>query len=106
MNMTKRDKTFLIGAVLLIMIVISWGQISMFWTETTCAKIIDIKQSRGNYVWFVYNRNGETVKDNMSLSFFSVKTLEKLQKKECCLIRYSTFWPYKVEIIDDDLKAK
>lgn len=105
-NMSKKGIIVTVCLILPLLLFILWGQISMKWSKTTCANILKIERSRGYYVWFNYDRNGTMVKDNMTLSSFKFKNLYELKKKKCCNIKYSIFWPYRVEIIDKELKSE
>lgn len=106
MKVSKRDLIIAVSVLSLVIGLIVWSNISMNWSKKTCAKILYIERSRGYYVWFTYNRNGEDVKDNMALNHFKYGNIKDLQQNKCCMIQYSIYWPYKVEIIDDELKAE
>lgn len=105
MKLSKRDVVIAISSFCLIFILIFWSKISMYWSKSTCAEILYIERSRGYYVWMSFERNNKIVKDNILLSSFKYHNLKDLQKKECCEIKYSIYWPYNIEIIDEDLKA-
>jgi hypothetical protein len=106
MKIGLRDKFIAISIFSILILLFIWMPISMNWSEKTCAKILYIERSRGYHVWFTYNRNGLDVKDHMPLGSFNRKTIDELRMKECCDIKYSIYWPYKVEIIDKELKAE
>ena len=100
MKINKRDKVILIWIITFIVAVIVWVQISMNWSNVTCAKITHLKRSRGWKVYISFERNGEIVEDRVDRSYFRYKNLKDLQKKGCCEIRYSIYWPYNIEIIE------
>jgi hypothetical protein len=102
---SRKDKIIGISAVSIGLILFLWVHISMYWTETTCAKITSLKYSRGLKVYFVYDRNGKKISDNVNLSSFRYTKLKDLKSKKCCFVEYSIFWPYNIEIIDKDLRA-
>jgi hypothetical protein len=106
MNISKRDKNVLIIVVIFVVSIITWIQISMYWSKTTCAKIVSIKYARGTYVNIQFVKNGEIVGDRVEIAYFRYKNLKDLQKKECCEIKYSIYWPYNIQIIDEELKAR
>jgi hypothetical protein len=105
-KISKRDKIIVACLLSIALLFFIWIQISMNWTEVTCAKITRLDRNRGWKVCFVYERNGKVVEDQSSISFFKYKNIYDLQKNECCEIKYSIYWPYRVEIIDKDLKAE
>jgi len=78
----------------------------MNWSKRACARVLFIERSRGYYVWLEFLRNDKLVRDNILLSSFKYNNLKDLQKKECCEIKYSIYWPYNIEVIDKDLKAE
>ena len=106
MKVSKRDKIIVVSILTIALSFFIWIQVSMNWSKNACAKILYIERSRGYYVWFIYDRNGYVVKDNMALNYFKYGNIQDLQQKECCKIKYSIYWPYRVEIIDKDLKAE
>lgn len=106
MKIIKRDIVIGVISICLIFILIFWSKISMNWYEKTCAKILFIERSRGYHVWMRFERNNKIVKDKVLLTSFKYNKLIDLQQKECCEIKYSVYWPYNIEIIDDDLKAE
>lgn len=106
MKINRRDKIIVLSLLTICISLVTWGQISMYWSKTACAKITNIERSKGWKVCFYYERNGKVVEDRADMSYFKYKTLKNLQRKECCEIRYSIFWPYNIEIIDKDLKAE
>jgi hypothetical protein len=106
MNISKKDRNVLIIIVIFVVSIITWAKISMYWSKTTCAKIVSIKHARGTYVNIQFVKNGEIVEDRVEIAYFRYKNLKDLQKKECCEIKYSNYWPYNIEIIDEELKAQ
>jgi hypothetical protein len=106
MNISKRDKNVLIIIVIFVVSIITWAQISLYWSKNTCAKIVSIKQSRGTYVNIQFEKNGEIEIERVDIAYFRYKNLKDLQKKECCEIKYSIYWPYNIQIIDEELKAR
>ncbi len=102
---SKKDKIIGFSALSIGILIFIWVHLSMFWTDITCAKIINLEYSRGLKVYFLYDRNGKMIKDNVNISSFKFTSLKKLKSKKCCLIKYSIYWPYNIEIIDKDLKA-
>jgi hypothetical protein len=106
MKISKRDKIIVVSILTIALSFFVWIQVSMNWTQVTCAKITRLDRNRGWKVCFIYNRNGKVVEDQSSISFFKFNNIKDLQKKECCKIKYSIYWPYRVEIIDKDLKAE
>lgn len=104
-KISSRDKIIVTSLIIIALSFFIWIQISMEWTEVTCAKITRLDRNRGWKVCFIYNRNGRVTEDQVSISSFKYKNLKDLQQKECCEIKYSIYWPYNIEIIDEDLKA-
>lgn len=86
--------------------IVLWSNVSMNWSQNTCAEILRIERSRGYYVWMRFERNNNIVEDNVLLSNFKYHTLKDLKSKKCCNIRYSIYWPYSIEIIDKELGAE
>ncbi len=103
--MTKKGLLYIVLTLLPLVILISWGQISMYWYKTACAKITHLERSRGWKVCFYYERDGKVLNDRADMAYFKYKNLKDLQQKECCEIKYSIYWPYNIQIIDKALKA-
>ncbi|TNF48857.1 MAG: hypothetical protein EP305_04240 [Bacteroidetes bacterium] len=105
MEISKRDIIIGTTAISLVVFATIWTQISMTWSKKACAKITGLERSRGVKVLLIYKKDGKLIQDRVDISYFKYKSLERLQQKECCDIKYSIFWPYNVDIIDSELKA-
>lgn len=106
MRLSKRDRILTLSLLIPAVGIFLWTHVSMYWNKTTCAKILYLKHARGYYVCFIYDRNGNVVEDRANISSFKYKNIKDLQQKQCCEIKYSIYWPYRVEITDKDLKAE
>lgn len=100
------EKLILVFTILLIPFLYLSSEISMMWSETTCAEILYLDKTKGStYVYYKFNVNNKTIRANKSILYFRFRKLEELKKKPCFWIKYSTIFPKNTRIIDKDLKA-
>ncbi len=98
------DKILLLIAILLFPALCFFGEFTMIWNETTCAKILYLDKIKGStYVVYEYSVDQEVKINRKSIVYFKFKELKKLKEKECFWISYSTIYPSNTRIIDKDI---
>lgn len=105
-KLKKSDKILLLITILILPGFYFFGQFVMIWNKTTCAVVQSIEKSKGIYVVYSYEVEGEKIVNYANISYFRYDNLDSLKKKPCFLIQYSTILPKYTRIIDKDLKAE